>query len=228
MTIVSSRCWYQAVSCDCLDGMRSGVVGSWKLEGSKVELSMPVCHWLLEAKHAGFAAQHCSVGQTTSLHCFCLRTWSERGCGSHLLTTKRPSDGGSCDLARPRADPLFKPRHMFCTLGMPTSVDSSLFERRGEMLYPGTCRCPSFATHEHAGRAHTEKYSTQYSTCTYRRALPSGSRSCSCSCSIPLPALTLTLHPHLFLPSTSALHICMHVCRQGDISRFFFSWIVFV
>jgi hypothetical protein len=87
------------------------------------------------------------------------------------------------------------------------------------MMYPGTCRCPSFATHGHAGRAHTEKYSTlKYKWFTMLLLLLLHS----------LPALTLTLHPHLFLPSTSALHICMHVCRQGDISRFFFSWIIFV
>jgi hypothetical protein len=60
-----------------------------------------------------------------------------------------------------------------------------------------------------------KKYGTiQY---MYRRALPSGSRY-----SIPLPALTL--HPHLFLSlslsNLSPAHL--HVCRQGDISRFSF------
>lgn len=113
--------------------MRSGVVGtsSWKeAKWSSQFISAIGC---LKPSMLAFLHDIAPLdGQLHSLHCFYLRTWTERDCGSHLLTTKRPSDGGSCDLVRPRAVPLLKPRHMFCTLGMPTSVDSSLFERPGD------------------------------------------------------------------------------------------------
>jgi hypothetical protein len=209
--------------------MRSGVVGTSSWKEAKWSSQCPSAIGC--SKPSMLALLHDTAPldrQLHSLHCFYLRTWTERDCGSHLLATKRPSDGGSRDLGRPRAVPLLKPRHMFCTLGMPTSVDSSLFEGPGDdvsryMSLSVVCSSRACWTSTYRQVQHSK-----YSTCTYRRALPSGSRSCSCSCSIPLPALTLTLHPHLFLHSTSALHICMHVCRQGDISRFFFSWIVFV
>jgi len=152
---------------------------------------------------AGFPARHCSVGQTTSLHCFYLRTWTERDCGSRLSPTERPSDG-------PRTVPLLKPRHMFCALGMPTSVASRLLELPGDDVF--RYMSPSVVCNSRICWTSTYK-NVHHSTVRYlyRRALPSSSRKRSCC--IPLPAITLTLHPHLSLslPSTSALYICTSV-----------------
>jgi hypothetical protein len=113
--------------------MRSGVVGTSSWKEAKWSSQCPSAIGC--SKPSMLALLHDTAPldrQLHSLHCFYLRTWTERDCGSHLLATKRPSDGGSRDLGRPRAVPLLKPRHMFCTLGMPTSVDSSLFEGPGD------------------------------------------------------------------------------------------------
>jgi hypothetical protein len=106
--------------------MRSGVVGTSSWKEAKWSSQCPSAIGC--SKPSMLALLHDTArldGQLHSLHCFYLRTWTERDCGSHLLATKRPSDGGS-------RVPLLKPRHMFCTLGMPTSVDSSLFEGPGD------------------------------------------------------------------------------------------------
>lgn len=143
-------------------------------------------------------------------HCFYSRTWTERDCGS-----RTPFCDDIPFWRVPWKSPLFTPRHMFYTLGRPTSVASRVVRTVGRCSC--ICRRPSGAIHRHTGRAHTKRYSTVgiVHHVLYRCALPIGSRS-----SIPLPAFTFTLHPHLSL-STSALHICTSVGKVTSATFLF-------
>ena len=170
---------------------------------------MPVCHWLPEAKHAGFPARHHVVGQTTSLHCFYFRTRTERDCGSHLSSTERPP----VDVPFwrvPWKSPLLKPHHMFCTLGMPTSVASRLFERPEHVQVHVAVRELRLTD---MLDERIQKSTAQYSTCIVAHCPAVHDPPPPFPCQ-PSPCI------HIF-PSTSALHICTSVGKVTSVAFLF-------
>jgi hypothetical protein len=183
---------------------------------------MPHCHWLLEAKPCWLCCTTLlrwtdNFTYTASIYEHG-QTWTERDGASH--PTERPSDGG---LSSKDGSPAQATPHVLHARNAHECSLVRLFGLPGDNVF--RYMSPSVVCNSRACWTSTYrgKYSNvKYSTC---RALPSGSPSCSCC--IPLPALTLALRPHLFLLFyLSPAH--MHVCRQGDISRFSFRVDVFV
>jgi hypothetical protein len=88
---------------------------------------MPHCHWLLEAKPCWLCCTTLlrwtdNFTYTASIYEHG-QTWTDMDRhGQKGMVQAIPRNAHLMEVYRPRTVPLLKPRHMFCTLGMPTSV----------------------------------------------------------------------------------------------------------
>ena len=170
---------------------------------------MPVCHWLPEAKP-------CWLSCTTP------RRWTDNFTTLLLFPNTdrkglwKPSVGHRTPawlcaiLACPMDVPLLKPHHMFCTLGMPTSVASRLFERPEHVQVHVAVRQLRLTG---MLDERIQKSTAQYSTCIVAHCPAVHDPPPPFPCQ-PSPCI------HIF-PSTSALHICTSVGKVTSVAFLF-------